>query len=125
VERYAADSGLIRLEDEVREDRGAADADGQTPYPRRVIAVLLAIGYSQKNVARFKRVPHVVAQRAQPEEDRHQGNVHDDVWKKEKNGLMQSFFAIRNALAIRLSELKAVQVLVLVNWFFHRAKIIE
>lgn len=77
--RRAAHGGLARLEGEVREDRRASKAGCQAPDPGRVVAVLPAVGHPQKNVARPERVPHVVAQGAEPEESGHQENVHDYV----------------------------------------------
>lgn len=78
-----AHGGFIRLKGEMREDRRACYADRYTPNPGRVVAVLPAVGHPQENVARSERVPHVVAQGAEPEEGGHQENVHDRVWKKK------------------------------------------
>lgn len=75
----AVHGGLVRLEGEVREDRRAGYADRQAPDPGRVVAVLPAVGHPQENVARPERVPHVVAQSAEPEESGHQENEHDRV----------------------------------------------
>jgi len=75
----ATHGGLVRLEGEVREDRGNGYAECQAPDPGRVVAVLSAIGHPEENVARSESVPHVVAQSAEPEEGGHQGNVHDCV----------------------------------------------